>query len=57
MNAPDRLIAAYLDGELTTAERDELRAWLHADPANMQTFVDANLFDQQLREAVAVFRV
>jgi ferric-dicitrate binding protein FerR (iron transport regulator) len=52
MNAPDRLLAAYLDGELTTAERDELRAWLHADPANMQRFVDANLFDQQIREAV-----
>jgi len=46
------LIAAYLDDTLDAAQQAELVAWLRADAANLRTFTDAVMFEQQLREAV-----
>jgi len=47
------LIAACLDDEMTSAEREELTTLLKAHPDNLRAFVDANLFEQHLRTAVA----
>ena len=52
MSDPQRLIAACLDDELSDAECDELVAWLKAHPDEMRSFVNANLFEQQIRQAV-----
>ena len=52
MSDPQKLITAYLDDTLTNAERDELAAWLKAHPDHLRTFVEANLFEQQIRSAV-----
>jgi hypothetical protein len=49
---PDKLITAYLDDALSDTERDELTAWLKAHPDHLRTFVEANLFEQQIRQAV-----
>jgi ferric-dicitrate binding protein FerR (iron transport regulator) len=48
---PQKLITAYLDDTLTKAERDELAAWLKAQPDHLRTFVEATLFEQQIRSA------
>lgn len=53
MSDPQQLITAYLDDALTEAERDELAVWLKARPDHLREFVEANLFEQQLRAAVA----
>jgi ferric-dicitrate binding protein FerR (iron transport regulator) len=52
MTPPDELISAHLDDALTPAQRDELTAWLKADPANLRRFVEANVRDQHLRATV-----
>lgn len=52
MSDSERLIAAYLDDALTPSEQDQLLAWLRADPAHMQAFVEANLFERQIGDAV-----
>jgi hypothetical protein len=49
---PRKLVAAFLDDELVDADRAELAAWLKAHPDNMRAFVEANLFEQQIRQAV-----
>jgi len=46
------LIAAYLEDALTPAERDELTTWLKAHPDHLRSFVEANVFEQQIRNAV-----
>ncbi|MDP3229190.1 MAG: FecR domain-containing protein [Acidovorax sp.] len=56
MSRPEQLIAAYLDDALTEAEQFELAAWLKADPANLRTFVEANVREQQLRATVQARR-
>lgn len=52
MSDPHKLISAYLDDALTDPERDELAAWLKAHPDHLRAFVEANLFEQQIRQAV-----
>ena len=52
MSDPRKLIAAYLDDALSDAERDELVAWLKAHPDHLRAFVEANHFEQQIRQAV-----
>ncbi len=52
MSDPQKLITAYLDDTLTNAERDELTVWLKAHPDNLRAFVEANLFEQQIRSAI-----
>ncbi len=52
MSDPQKLIATCLDGALTASERGELTAWLKAHPDNMRAFVKANVFEQQIRQAV-----
>jgi hypothetical protein len=52
MSDPQKLIADYLDDTLLDAERDELVAWLKAHPDHLRVFVEANLFEQQIRQAV-----
>lgn len=52
MTDPQRWIAAYLDDALTVAEREELTAWLQAHPDHLRAFVEANVFEQQVRGAV-----
>jgi anti-sigma factor RsiW len=56
----DDHLVAYLDGELETARRDEVEAWLEADPAARQRLVEltksAHLvrlaFDDVMREPI-----
>ncbi|MEO8353136.1 MAG: hypothetical protein ABI680_15505, partial [Chthoniobacteraceae bacterium] len=48
----EKFIAAHLDDSLNDSERDELTAWLRADPGNLGTFTEAVMLDQQIREAV-----
>jgi len=50
---PKNLIAGYLDDSLTEAERQELGVWLKAHPDNLRQFVEANLFNENLRAAVS----
>lgn len=52
MTDPERLITRWLDDELTEIEQAELTAWLRSDDAHVRRFVDAILFEQQLRSAV-----
>ena len=52
MTDPQHLLAASLDDALSEAERAELAAWLKAHPDHLRAFVEANLFDQQIRSAV-----
>lgn len=52
MSDPQKLIAAYLDDALSDADRDELVAWLKGPPDHLRAFVEANLFEQQIRQAV-----
>jgi hypothetical protein len=53
MTDPGRLIAGYLDDVLTPEQHAELTAWLKAHPDHLRSFVEANVFDQQVRGAVA----
>lgn len=52
MNDSERLIADYLDDVSAPGEQDALLAWLRADAAHMQAFVEANLFERQIGDAV-----
>ncbi len=52
MSDPRELIAACLEDALSDSQRDELVAWLKADPDHLHAFVEANLFEQQIRNAV-----
>ena len=52
MSDPQKLIAACLEDALSDAQRDELVAWLKAHPDHLRAFVEANLFEQQIRHAV-----
>lgn len=52
MNDPQELIVACLEDALSDSQRDELVAWLKADPDHLLAFVEANLFEQQIRNAV-----
>ena len=52
MSDPQKLIMAFLDDALSATERDELAAWLKAHPDHLRAFVEANLFEQQIRQAV-----
>ena len=52
MSDPQKLLAAYLDNALSDTERDELVAWLNARPDHLRAFAEANLFEQQIRQAV-----
>ncbi len=52
MTDPRQLIVADLDDVLSQVERDELMAWLKAHPDHLRAFVEANVFDQQIRSAV-----
>ena len=52
MSDPDKLITAYLDDTLSDTERDELVAWLKAHSDHLRAFVEANLFEQHIRQAV-----
>ena len=52
MSDPQKLIAAYLDDALSDADRDELVAWLKGPADHLRAFVEANLFEQQIRQAV-----
>ena len=52
MSDPQKLIAAYLEDALSDTERDELVAWLKARPDHLRVFVEANLFERQMRQAV-----
>jgi ferric-dicitrate binding protein FerR (iron transport regulator) len=52
MSDPQKLIAACLDDALSDDQRDELVAWLKAHPDHLRAFVEANLFEQQIRHAV-----
>jgi hypothetical protein len=47
----NQLIADYLDDALSEPEQTELNAWLKADPANVERFTEAVMFDQQIRTA------
>ena len=51
MNNPEQLIASYLDGVLSDAERAELNTWLKADASNLRRFTEAVMFEQQIRTA------
>lgn len=52
MSDAQKLIAACLEDALADAQRDELVVWLKAHPDHLRTFVEANLFEQQIRHAV-----
>ncbi len=52
MTDPRQRIVDYLDDALTPAEREELKAWLRAHPDHLRAFVEANVFEQQVRSAV-----
>ncbi|MBM3880826.1 MAG: hypothetical protein FJ387_14100 [Verrucomicrobia bacterium] len=52
MTEPHPLITAYLDNALSEAEYEELLAWLKAHPDHLRAFVEANVFEQQVRSAV-----
>lgn len=52
MSDPERLIQAWLDEELTEPERLELAERLRSDPGQLNEFVDALLFEQQIRASV-----
>ncbi len=52
MSDAQKLIAACLEDALSDAQREELVAWLKAHPDHLRTFVEANLFEQQIRHAV-----
>ena len=52
MSDPQKLITAFLDDALSVTERDELTAWLKVHPDHLRAFVAANLFEQQIRQAV-----
>jgi len=52
MREPHELITAYLNDTLTEAEQAELATWLKANPENLKAFVEANLFEQEIRRAV-----
>ncbi len=53
MTDPKNLIAGYLDDSLAETERQELGVWLKAHPDNLRQFIDANLFNENLRAAVS----
>ena len=52
MSDPQKLIAACLEDALSDVQRDELVAWLKAHPDHLHAFVEAHLFEQQIRHAV-----
>jgi hypothetical protein len=52
MSDPQKLIAPYLEDALSDTERDDLVVWLKAHPDHLRTFVEAHLFEQQIRQAV-----
>lgn len=52
MSDPQKLVSAYLDDALTNAERGELAVWLKTHPDHLRAFVEANLFEQQIRGAI-----
>ena len=52
MTDPQKLIQSYLEDTLSHIERDELTNWLKADSENLRIFVEANLFEERLRNAV-----
>ncbi|MDF1753388.1 MAG: FecR domain-containing protein [Verrucomicrobiales bacterium] len=52
---PAKLIAAWLDGDLDSAEQARLDEWLRENPDHLDQLVEASIRDQQLREAVHVF--
>lgn len=52
MSDPERLIQAWLDEELTEPERVELAELLRSNPGQLNEFVDALLFEQQIRASV-----
>ncbi|HRI15820.1 MAG TPA: FecR domain-containing protein [Verrucomicrobiota bacterium] len=49
MTPPRELIYAYLDGEASVEQQEQLRAWLQADPANVRAFVEEVQLNQLLR--------
>lgn len=52
MNDPHHWIEAYLEGTLSDEESAALRAWLKAHPDHLRVFVEANVFEQEIRSAV-----
>ncbi len=47
-------IEAWLDDELSDGDAVALEAWLRADPANIETFVQASLLHRRLRDVLRV---
>lgn len=52
MNDPRYWIEAYLDDTLSDEESRALQAWLKAHPDHLRAFVEANVFEQEIRSAV-----
>lgn len=52
MNDPRHWIEAYLDDSLSTEESAALLAWLKGHPDHLRAFVEANVFEQEIRSAV-----
>lgn len=53
MSQPNhQLVDRWLEDALTDQEQQQLSEWLKQDPANMRQFVEANIREQQLKDAV-----
>ena len=52
MTDPDALIAAYLDGEATDQQQQELAAWLAADPQHIDRFLRESTLNYHLYDQI-----
>lgn len=48
----NQLLDGWLDVNLSDHQTQQLAEWLKQDPANMEAFVEANIREQQLKDAV-----
>lgn len=53
MSEPENpLFDGWMEGTLTEQQEQQLCAWLKEDPQNMRQFVDANIREQQIKDAI-----
>lgn len=53
MSQPENpLVDSWLEDTLTAQQEQQLSQWLKQDPDNMRMFVTANIYEQQLKDAV-----
>ena len=52
MRDPSEIMSAYFDDSLAEGEREELRAWLVADPERMRQFVLESVIHSRLRDVL-----